>query len=263
MTSSVVVIGARWRPAAFIWLNGAAVLILLSWLWPQTRALWDQLDQTAFALLNGSLHQNSIWDGLWAITSLRPFDGVSGVLMLGLLLTRDWAFSAYQRRSAALSFISLLILLIAIRIAFNHLAEGLGWQHRSPSLQVSNAVLLSNDFPILDQWLELKDRSSRSFPGDHASILWLWGLFLACYVRGCKRWFVLGLCMLLMLPRLVAGAHWVSDDAVGGLFLALQALAWGYCTALGGYLSRALDKCLNPLFRWWEWLTCSSRSPKV
>ena len=57
------------------------------------------------------------------------------------------------------------------------------------------------------------------------------------------------LTLLMVLPRLVAGAHWISDDLVGGLVLTLLALAWGYCTPLGGVLARWLQKPAEPVLR--------------
>ena len=61
------------------------------------------------------------------------------------------------------------------------------------SMLLSGAIQMSDYFPGLEKTWELKDRSSRSFPGDHASVLLIWGparaatfidLFCAEDVRG-------------------------------------------------------------------------------
>jgi len=43
------------------------------------------------------------------------------------------------------------------------------------SMLLSGAIQMSDYFPGLEKTWELKDRSSRSFPGDHASVLLIWG----------------------------------------------------------------------------------------
>ena len=72
-------------------------------------------------------------------------------------------------------------------------------------------------------------------------MLLIWGLFMALFARGGRLALVLGITVLFMLPRLVAGAHWVSDDFVGGLLIALLAIGWGYCTPLGAHLAALLQ----------------------
>jgi len=43
-----------------------------------------------------------------------------------------------------------------------------------------------------------------------------------------------------MIPRLIAGAHWFTDNLIGGGFVVMQTLAWSYCTALGKPLHKAM-----------------------
>lgn len=55
------------------------------------------------------------------------------------------------------------------------------------------------------------------------------------------------LTLLFLLPRLVAGAHWSSDDFVGGLFVCLLTLAWGFYTPFAMLASGWLERCTAPL----------------
>jgi len=64
---------------------------------------------------------------------------------------------------------------------------------------------------------------------------------MARFARGARLALVLGITLLFMLPRLVAGAHWFSDDFVGGLLIALLTLGWGYCTPLGAQVAALLQ----------------------
>ena len=231
-------------------LNLAALLLLASWLWPDSRALWDRFDAQAFHLLNHSLQSSPLWAGVWAVTSLRAFDLLAGGLMLFLLVRRDWQPAGAARFQALFTFIALLILLLLVRVLFSRLVDAFGWQHLSPSLTFADSVRLSQQYPWLAEHLDLKDASRRSFPSDHASVLMPCGAFMALFTRGGRLLAVVLLTLLLMLPRLIAGAHWISDDLVGGSILTLLALALGYCTPLAGWLAAGLQSLAEPiLFR--------------
>jgi len=243
-------IQATWRWPALLGLNLLAVLVLLSWQLPATRTLWDGANLWLFQLLNGSLNHNPLWDWFWALTSIRLCDILVGALLLTLLIHPRWVFAERELRPALLHFLALLAVLLVVRVLFTKVAVALGWQHASPSVQVAGSIHLSDHFPGLERVFELKDRSSRSFPGDHASVLMLWGLFMACFSRGWKLAASLAIVALFMLPRLVTGAHWLVDVAVGGLFIALVSFAWGYCTPLAGLIAGGLERLCVPLLPW-------------
>jgi membrane-associated phospholipid phosphatase len=125
----------------------------------------------------------------------------------------------------------------------------MGWQHSSPSMVIGGAVQMSDYFPGLEKTWELKDRSSQSFPGDHASVLLIWGMFMTVFARNIGQVLVIwGLALLFMMPRLVAGAHWGQDDYIGGVLLALLALGWGYYTPFAAKVSGALLRVTAPVF---------------
>ncbi len=242
-------IQAAWRWPALLGLNLLAALMLASWLLPSTRAFWDEANLWLFQQLNGSLGQSDAWDGFWALTSTRLSDALLGVLMLVLMLHSRWVFRPAELRPALFTFIALLLVLLVVRVLFAKATQHFGWQHASPSVTLPGALHLSDRFPELERLLEVKDRSSRSFPGDHASVLLLWGLFMTLFSRGWKCLVNLALALLFMLPRLVAGAHWLVDVAVGGLFIALLSFAWGYCTPLADQLAKGLAWLSRPLWR--------------
>ena len=115
-------------------------------------------------------------------------------------------------------------------------------------------------FPGLEKTWELKDRSSQSFPGDHASVLLIWGLFMSVFSRNAGQKVVIwGLTLLFMMPRLVAGAHWGQDDYIGGLLLALLALGWGYYTPFAARASDLLLRVTAPIFSLLQRLPLVSR----
>lgn len=67
------------------------------------------------------------------------------------------------------------------------------------------------------------------------------------FARGRRLALCLGLVLFGMLPRLVAGAHWLVDVLVGGTFLAALAFAWGWCAPLASLLADGLERLLQPL----------------
>ena len=108
---------------------------------------------------------------------------------------------------------------------------------------------MSDYFPGLEKAWELKDRSSQSFPGDHASVLLIWGMFMTVFARRTGQVLVIwSLALLFMMPRLVAGAHWGQDDYIGGVLLALLALAWGYYTPFAAKVTDVLLRVTAPVF---------------
>ncbi len=209
----------RWRVPALVVLQLAALALLATWLWPPLRATWDRLDAATFALV-----------------------------MLAVLIRGGLVFAAGRMREAFYAFAAILVLLLAIRTAvFSPLVAHFHWQRASPSLTVKGAVLISELFPGWQGLLHVKDSSGRAFPGDHASVLMLWALFVSAFAGGWRRWLVWSLAALFMLPRVVAGAHWLSDVLVGGTFLALTTIAWGLCTPYAARAAALMDRLATPL----------------
>ncbi|KTC62748.1 phosphoesterase [Pseudomonas fluorescens ABAC62] len=240
---------AKWNLRRWALCNLIAIALLCFWLWPTGQMLCVIFDEWLFHLLNDPLATSATWLHICAVASLRPFDAVVGVILLALLIRGEWVFRAVQVREALFGFVGILLLLLFIRMLFSKLAALMGWQHSSPSMLIPGAIQMSDYFPGLEKTWELKDRSSQSFPGDHASVLLIWGMFMTVFARHARQVLVIwGLALLFMMPRLVAGAHWGQDDYIGGVLLALLALGWGYYTPFAAVVSRALLRATAPVF---------------
>ncbi len=172
---------ARWNLRRLALCNLVPVALLAFWLWPTGQMLCVLFDEWLYHLLNSPLATNPIWLHVWAIASLRPFDAVVGVILLTLLIKGDWVFKTGDVRQAFFGFFGILLLLLFIRMLFSKLTGYMGWQHSSPSMMIDSAVRMSNYFPGLEARWELKDRSTQSFPGDHASVLLIWALFMTVF----------------------------------------------------------------------------------
>ena len=242
-------LASRWHTRNFILLQLVSFLLLLSWAMPGTKALWHTIDTPVYRLLNGSLGYLPAWDFLWALLSTRVADLLAAVLMLCSLISGGLIFERQQLLRALLVFISLLVFTLIVRTVFTRAIDAAGLQHASPSVFFGDGFSLSQAYPWMEEFMEIKDRSSRSFPGDHASVLLLWTVFLSLFARGKRLLLVWLTGTLLILPRLVAGAHWLSDNLVGGGFVVMQTLAWGYYTAAGKPVYRLLNFLAVPCIR--------------
>jgi len=244
------VIPARWRLPGLVACNLAALMLFASWRWPRTKLIWDGLDAAAFQLLNAPLAGNALWAQLWGVCNMRPVDLGFGLVMLAILIKGNFIFPATRVRQALYAFVAVLALLLLIRVGpLNELVKAMHWQRASPSLTVEGAVRLTVLFPDWVKTWHMKDSSGVSFPGDHASILLLWAIFLSSVARGWRLWVIWGLALLFMLPRLVSGAHWLSDVLVGGVFLALLAVGWGFCTPYAATASALMERLFAPVVR--------------
>ncbi|WP_347505667.1 hypothetical protein [Pseudomonas anguilliseptica] len=167
----------QWRIRPLVACHIVALLLLASWLWAPSRALWDQFDLQLFALLNEPVHNAGLWAQTWAIGSMRPVDMGVGVLMLAVMLKADLVFSGAQVRKALYAFLAALIVMLLFRVGFAELVKLMGWQRPSASLVVEGAARLTELFPTWEERWDMKDSATRSFPGDHASVLLIWAFF--------------------------------------------------------------------------------------
>ncbi len=240
----------RWRFPGLVACNLLALVLLASWRWPPTRGLWDRVDADVFHLLNAPLAESAAWAHVWAVGNMRPVDLVVGLLMLVFLVKGNWIFAATQVRQALYAFLAVLVLLLLIRAGpLTQLVNAMHWQRSSPSLTVDGAVRLVALFPDWERNWHMKDASTRSFPGDHGSIVLLWAMLLSFLAQGSRRWLVWLLALLFMLPRLVSGAHWLSDVLVGGLFLVLMAIGWGFYTPYAARACALMEHSCTPLLQ--------------
>jgi membrane-associated phospholipid phosphatase len=214
----------HWRGFIICQLLGLG--LLTSWLLPATRSVWDSVDHAVFFALNGTLATPSAWGAFWALLSFRLMDLMPLVVLLPFLLMPDLIFPRTERATACAHLFFILLAMLVVRTVVDGITEALHWRGDSPSRVLQPAYLLSQLYPALHP----KDGSNQSFPGDHAAVLMIVVSFLL--LRGINRWsfFILPVALLFLMPRLMAGAHWLTDVVVGGTLVASQALAYGYFT---------------------------------
>lgn len=220
----------RWQPGPILASLSAGVLLFATYLAPGTAGLWHVLDVHAAFALNGLVAHNHGEQLVWSFGNLRGFDYLVGLAMLGLMVhyvVRAPRGTTPVRAAQAVVICVLLVGLVSItrNLIFSHVP------HDSPSLVLQPFTLLAHT-----NGLNAKDASHTSFPGDHATVVATFVYLLWAFAGRRYGWVALGIAVVACLPRLVAGAHWLTDDLVGGLGTALISVPCVVFTPVGPWL---------------------------
>jgi len=235
MTSAKENTSAGWHPWLLLAGGGAVLVLFGTWLGGH----WQAADEAVFRCFNAQLKQGSFTTTFWAITNWRPFDLVAAAIMGVLVLAwlRERGGAPVERRVA--QFIAFCVLLLVAKGVEYLVSDIVRYERQSPTLVFADAVRLSE----IVTWIPVKDRGSTVFPGDHAFVLFATVGFLAIHAG--RAIGLICACALLpfAVPRLVSGAHWLSDVAVGGLSMAIVLLCLSYATPLGHLLAGCILRC--------------------
>lgn len=222
-------------------LNAAGIALFLSWFLPTNHGVWFNVDSAIFHFFNHGLDESRAYQWFLAITNNRAFDGCSllamGCLMLSFWLKED---SAGRRR---IVIIGLVMLLTAVII--NQLAQNLMPVKRaSPTLFFPDVHRVSDYLQI-----STKDASKDSFPGDHGMMLLIFATFMWRYFGGKAFAIALAIFVIFAFPRVMIGAHWFTDIAVGSLTAVLIGIPWVLMTPLSDKAISLFARYL-PNFNW-------------
>lgn len=203
----------------------SGLMLLFLWIFPLTGIYFDRLDSATFYFLNGMLAQGEKWQLFWAVTNMRIFDIIGGLLVLAMLIIHMYSDKNSENNAAPIEKFILFIIFIGLSIIVNKALFsgilGLIDYHRpSPSLVLDGSIRLSE---IITSF-EFKDASKDCFPGDHAAVLICSVIYF--FIYGNKKTGFISCIVLLpfILPRLVVGAHWLTDCMIGSSFILINSL---------------------------------------
>ena len=217
-------------------LNVAGLALFFSWYIPVNHGFWFPLDSNLFHFFNQALVKSDAFLWLVAITNNRAFDGFS-LLAMGCLMLSFWLKEDATGRRRIL-IIGLVMLLTAVVI--NQLAQHLMPVKRaSPSLSFPNIYRVSELLHI-----PTKDASKDSFPGDHGMMLLIFSGFMLRYFGQKAFAIALLIVVIFAFPRVMIGAHWLTDIVVGSLSAVLIGLPWILMTPLSDRLIAVFDRYL-------------------
>ncbi|KHN91566.1 hypothetical protein BSK71_07930 [Pectobacterium actinidiae] len=223
------------RFSSILVLNVLGIGLFLSWYLPENHGFWLTLDSHIFFYFNRLLVDSPTFLHLVAITNNRAFDGCALVAM-GLLYLSFYlkATSTERRRLLILGFIMLLT-----AVVLNQAGHLLPVQHASPTLYFSDVNRVSDLTGI-----PTKDASSDSFPGDHGMMLMIFAAFMLRYFTRTAFAISLAIVVIFSLPRIMIGAHWFTDIAVGSLSVVLVGLSWWLLTPASDAAIALLNRLL-------------------
>ena len=220
--------------------NILGIALFLSWYLPTNHGFWFPIDSSIFFFFNEHLATNRTFLYLVAYTNNRAFDAIAllsmGLLYLSFFVKRD----GYGKRRMLI----LGVVILFTAVILNQLGHLLPVQRASPTHFFENINRVGELTGI-----NTKDSSRDSFPGDHGMMLIIFAVFMLRYFTVRSFIIALGIFVIFILPRIMIGAHWFSDIAVGSLSVVLVGLCWWLLTPASYALLNLLDKHLPGKYR--------------
>lgn len=220
-------------------------LIFFSWLFPPTRFLWDVLDKKIFDLLNLCIQKKVFWQNFWAFSGHRSMDWIhDGIMALFFLINIRKAPKVLKKRKIAELIFSAFLIAFSISLINGFIfPEYLHISRQSPTMVDKEAFRLSS---VVD-WIKIKDHSGKSFPGDHATTAALFTC-LIFYTMGWKKGLIaFAYAIFFCLPRLIAGAHWLTDVIIGSVSIAILMSSLAFGLPIGSFIIRLIERALNKM----------------
>ncbi|WP_342324376.1 phosphatase PAP2 family protein [Kosakonia sp. BYX6] len=216
--------------------NALGLALFMSWYLPVNHGFWFPLDSSIFHFFNHGLVESRVYLWFVALTNNRAFDACS-LLAMGCLMLTFW-IPADQSGRRRVVVIGLTMLLLAV--VLNQLGQLLiPVKRASPSLFFTDIYRVSDllNFPT-------KDASKDSFPGDHGMMLLIFATVMLRYFG--KKAFSIALLIFVVFafPRVMIGAHWFTDIAVGSLSVVLIGMPWCLMTPLSDKIIGLFDRHL-------------------
>lgn len=216
-------------------------ICLALWFNPVTRPYCTWLDAKTFEVLNSSLLHSHAWQLLWGYLNHPNESWLNVIFMLAINIIGIYSLPSIRRRAATAGVIYFWVFFQFILLFTNKFFSGWLDIHRaSPSLVISPWVLLTESLNMAN----LKVSSTNSFPAGHALVLIFWAQFSLLYSKGWVHKLIWLTVLVLILPRMFSGAHWLSDI----VFTVCYALLWfaiAAGTPLFGFATRRIEKLIG------------------
>ena len=210
---------------------------------PLTHGFWQAIDLFFFNVLNKTLEWGRPWQVLWALANHKAADWVEDLVFLifSYMYIRAGLKGKKLHRTSQMLFIflySAICIVIVNKMIFH---DWIDISRDSPTLVVDSSIKLSEHIP----WLKIKDSSTKSFPGDHAATALIFGAtFIYLGTRKMKIWAAI-YTIFLCLPRMIVGAHWLTDIIIGSGSIVMFCVMWAICSPLSNRCIKAIESFLH------------------
>jgi membrane-associated phospholipid phosphatase len=182
---------------------------------------WDGIDLSAFHFFNNSLKDGTKWQSFWAIANWRFSDTPQFILIFSI--GYYWIFKQKKTvtKQRIMEYFIFIVLCFFVNRFFKLILVFLDYQRLSPTKVIDDVFRLSHTITCLTT----KDSSNTAFPGDHGFVLICSAVFY--WVKGGFRLGLISSILFIpfLFPRMVAGAHWLTDLLVGSIFLSLVSIS--------------------------------------
>ncbi|SEM37519.1 phosphatase PAP2 family protein [Halomonas caseinilytica] len=224
-------------------LNVIGMLIITSW-WLPSLSFWTVLDDAVFWWFNQTIGDDNLrWTEVLAALNSRRYDIL---IMLCMLTLMGWA-SYRDRQGGWRRWFGIgVTMLITAGLVSELVRHVITYGHPSPTLAFDEVNLVSSFVEFAT-----KDQAGNSFPGDHGIMSMIFAGFMLTFGDRVTRLASIALAILATAPRVMVGAHWLSDVLVGSLSICLLLLPWVLCTPLASRMSASVMAGLERLESLW------------
>ena len=163
-------------------------------------------------------------------------------MLLFFALNIAFATAALKKRKIAELIFSVLFIAFVISAINGFLfPEFIHTPRKSPTMVDQTAFRLSS---VVD-WIKVKDHSRKSFPGDHATTAILFAS-LIFHLMGKRAGLIATLyAIFFCLPRLITGAHWLTDNLIGSGLIAILATSLAFGTPFANMCITGIETFLK------------------
>ncbi len=210
---------------------------------PLYNLIWKSLDEGCFRFLSQSVVGSPFWQNFWAIANHRIGDAIEDVFfaIFFVWLIKVTPQGEKLKKSAEFLFLALLttaVVLLANNLLFKQIIH---IKRFSPSLILESLPRLCDSV----SWIKVKGGSKASFPSDHATTAVMFVVdFLLISRNRLLTWSVCLYGAFLCCPRMVAGAHWLTDILCGSVSVVLIVFGWALFTPFAAFCVRKLHQGL-------------------
>jgi membrane-associated phospholipid phosphatase len=201
---------------------------------PLYNYLWKAIDTQCFYKMAGLVTNSPFWQDFWAVANHRIGDVIEDVFFIIFFLWLMKITPRGQKLQKSAEFFFMVLLTVAVVLFVNNFLfrQNVHIVRHSPSLELTEITKLAN----LVSWIKVKGGSKASFPSDHATTALLFicnFLYLSRnkFFRFCVCFYGAFLCC----PRMVAGAHWLTDIICGSSSVVLIVFSWAFCTPFASF----------------------------
>jgi len=229
---------AKWKIKSLVVVNLFAVILFVSFLNEPMSSFWYELDSSLFWSFNNSLAWGETWQTIWGIANNRAFDIVAvGTIIIPFL------YYGHKKENWKLSrTISILIFIALVAVTSLLIAKKIPIQRASPTIHFPDSAKITELVSF-----STKDSSSDSFPGDHGIGLMIFAGFAFYYLSTSYGIVVSFLAVFFTFPRVMVGAHWVSDELVGAISFGLIALSIVFYTPLHSIVLSKIESIVESI----------------